>query len=262
MPPGECATLARVRLLAAAAALAALALAAGCSGGGVDGAAPAATATTAPPEQFQADGAVGEALRRFVEAAAAGDADAMWALLSAGSREQLGPTRAEFSEELASDLERGLGSFGGTPYETVLSVTTGSGWGVAAVAGGRVRGGDAEYAAYGAALRLEDGEWRVHLGDPIDIVNNEPGQTTADRRPRVQFELSAEAPVDEAGVWLDGAPLPATAGGTPDAVTIVATPDAPLAPGWHVLVLFGRAGDEATAGATPFEVEAGEDPTI
>lgn len=250
-----------MRLLAAA-ALAAAALAVGCSGGGSNDPAPAGTAAAAPPEQFGEDQAVGDALRRFVEAAAAGDGDAMWALLSEGSRERLGPTRAEFSEELAADLERGLGSFGGTPYETVLSVTTESGWGVAAVAGGRIRGGEVEYAAYAAALRLEDGEWRVRLGDPIDIVNNEPAETTADRRPRVQFELNADMPVEEAGLWLDGAPLPATAGGTADAITIVATPEVPLAPGWHVLVVFGRAGNEATAGATPFEVEAGDDPTI
>jgi hypothetical protein len=250
-----------VRLLAAA-ALAALALAAGCSGGGSDDAAPTGTATTVQAEQFEAEEAVGQTLRRFVDAAAAGDAERMWTLLSVESQERLGPTQAEFSEELAADLERGLGSFGGTPYETVLSVTTGSGWGIAAVAGGRVRSGEAEYAAYGAALRLEDGEWRIHLGDPIDIVSNEPAETTADRQPRVQFELRAGAPVDEAGLWLDGAPLPATAGGTADAITVVATPEAPLSPGWHVLVVFGRAGDEATAGATPFEVEVGEDPTI
>jgi hypothetical protein len=144
----------------------------------------------------------------------------------------------------------------------VLSVRTASGWGVAAVAGGRIRSGDAEFAAYGAALRREGGEWRIELGDPVDIINNEPSETTADRRPRVQFELAADGPVEEAGLWLDGVALPATAGGTADAVTLVATPEAPLAPGWHVLVVFGRAGDEAAAGATPFEVEAGDAPTI
>lgn len=250
-----------MRLLAAA-ALAALLLAAGCSGGKTGEGSSTAAAASTQAEQLEENQAVGVALRRFVEAAAAGDAGAMWALLSERSREQLGPTRAEFAKELAPDLEQGLGSFGGTPYETVLSVTTQSGWGVAAVAGGRVRSGTAEYAAYGAALVLEDGEWRVQLGDPIDIVQNEPAKTTADRQPRVQFELRADAPLDEAGLWLDGVPLPAAAGGAPGAVTIVATPQAPLAPGWHVLVAFGRAGGEANAGATPFEVEAGDEPTI
>jgi hypothetical protein len=250
-----------VRLLSAL-ALAVLALAAGCSGGGSESAAPAGTATTGQDEQFAEDAAVGEALRDFVDAAAAGDVDAMWALLSAGSREQLGPTEAEFSDEFAPGLERGLGSFGGTPYETVLSVTTRSGWGVAAVSGGRIRSGETEFAAYGAALRLEDGAWKVHLGDPIDIVSNEPAETTAERQPTIQFEVGADAPVDEAGLWLDGAALPATAQGTEEAITLVATPEAPLAPGWHVLVVFALAGDEATAGATPFEVEAGEAPTI
>ena len=246
----------------AALALAALLLAAGCSGGGSEEATTASAATTAEAsDQFEPDDAVGAALRRFVDAAAAGDATVMWRLLSARSREQLGPTQAEFAD-LAADLERGLGSFGGTPYRLVLSVRTASGWGVAAVAGGRIRSGEAEFAAYGAALRLEGGEWRIELGDPVDIVNNEPPETTADRQPRVQFELSADAPVEEAGLWLDGVPLPATAGGTADAVTLVATPESPLEPGWHVLVVFGRAGEAATAGATPFEVEAGAEPTI
>lgn len=246
----------------AAVALAVLALAAGCSGGPDESAQTTAPATAQGSEQLDEEKAVGEALRRFVDAAAAADADALWGLLSARSREQLGPTQAEFSEELVADLERGLGSFAGSPYETVLSVETESGWGVAAIAGGRIRSGEAEFAAYGAALRLEDGDWRIELGDPVDIVNNEPPQTTDDRQPRVQFEVSADAPVDEAGLWLDGVALPANAAGTADAVTVVATPEQPLAPGWHVLVVFGRAGDDATAGATPFEVEGGADPTI
>lgn len=248
--------------IAVALGLVILLLAAGCSGGGSDEASTTSAATTASAsDQFEEDAAVGEALRAFVDAAAAGDADAMWGLLSSRSREQLGPTQAEFSE-LAADLERGLGSFGGTPYRTVLSVKTESGWGVAAVSGGRVRSGEAEFAAYGAALRLESGAWRIELGDPVEIVNNEPPETTADRQPRVQFEISADTPVEEAGLWLDGAALPATAGGTAGAVTLAATPEAPLSPGWHVLVVFGRAGGDATAGATPFEVRAGEEPTI
>jgi hypothetical protein len=241
--------------------LAALALAAGCSGGGSDETATSAATTAGASDQFEPDDSVGAVLRRFVDAAAAGDSAAMWGLLSTRSREQLGPTQAEFAD-LAAELERGLGSFGGTPYEVVLSVRTASGWGVAAVAGGRIRSGDAEYAAYGAALRREGDEWRIELGDPVDIVSNEPPEKTADRRPRVQFELAADGPVEEAGLWLDGVALPATAGGTAEAVTLVATPEAPLAPGWHVLVVFGRAGDEAAAGATPFEVEAGDTPTI
>jgi hypothetical protein len=250
-----------VRTLAAL-ALVALVLASGCSGDEPEQAATTSAATTATPsEQFEPDESVGATLRRFVDAAAAGDATVMWQLLSTQSREQLGPTQEEFSE-LAADLERGLGSFGGTPYRTILSVRTASGWGVAAVAGGRIRGGEAEFAAYGAALRREGGEWRIELGDPIDIVNNEPPETTPDRQPRVQFELSADGPVEEAGLWLDGAALPATAAGQAAAVTVVATPESPLEPGWHVLVVFGRAGDDAAAGATPFEVEAGEEPTI
>jgi hypothetical protein len=239
-----------------------LALAAGCSDGSDEATTTAASTTASTQEQFQGDEAIGEALQQFVNAAAIADADVMWDLLTTRSKKELGPTEAKFTKEFVPDLQHGLGSFGGTPYDVVLSVKTDSGWGVAAVAGDRVRDGESEFAAYGAALREEDGGWRIELGDPIDILNNEPGETTSERQPRVQFEVSANAPVDEVGLWLDGAALPANAGGTADAVTVVATPEAQLSPGWHVLVVFGRAGDLASAGATPFQVTGGEDPTI
>ena len=208
------------------------------------------------------DPAVGEALREFVVAAGNGDVDAMWGLLTATSQEQLGPTQEEFADELGADLQRGLGSFAGTGFDTVLSLRTDSGFGVAAIAGARERDGRDEYAAYGTALRREDGAWRVELGGPVELAANAPPRSTTDRRPAIQFEIVAGAPVDEAGVWLDGAPLPANAQSRADAVTVVSRPEAPLAPGWHVLVLFGRAGDAATAGARPFLVEGEEGPAV
>ncbi len=186
----------------------------------------------------------------------------MWQLLSTRSREQLGPTQAAFADEYAGEFQRGVGAFAGTPFETVLSVTTESGWGVAAIAGDRTRNGELEFAAYGAAFREEDGAWRIELGDPVRLANTAPGRTTADPEPNVQVEIAADASVEEAGLWLDGEPLPGTVGGQGDAVTVVATPAAPLASGWHVLVIFGRAGDAATAGATPFQVEGAQNSTV
>jgi hypothetical protein len=208
------------------------------------------------------DPAVGEALRQFVGAAANGDIDAMWELLSAPSRAYFGGTPAEFAHEVGADLQRGLGSFAGRGFDTVLSVRTDSGFGVAAIAGPRVRDGREEYAAYGAALREENGAWRLELGAPVELATNAPPRSTTERSPAIQFEVAADAAVDEAGVWLDGAALPSTAQGRANAVTVVTRPEAALAPGWHVLVVFGRAGDSATAGATPFLVEGEEGPAV
>ena len=159
------------------------------------------------------------------------------------------------------DLQHGLGSFGGTPYDVVLSVKTDSGWGVAAVAGDRVRDGNSEFAAYGAALREEDGGWRVELGDPIDILNNEPGETTTSDNPGCSSRSARRRRWTRSG---SGRRRRAARECGRDGRCRRRGRDAgaQLSPGWHVLVVFGRAGDLATAGATPFEVTGGEDPTI
>jgi hypothetical protein len=243
--------------------IAALALVvAGCSGGKESATAPGATtgsasqdvpATTAA-SQLEPAPETAEVLARFVDAAGAGDVKAMWQLLSSTSKARLGPNRRDFRLEKASGFQRGLGSFSGTDYQVVLATETDSGWGVAAIAGERTRGGEEEFAAFGVALRREDGEWKLELGAPLVLRQVTPPRATTDVRPPIEVGIEAEGAVDEAGLWLDGSALPATATGEPNAVRVTATPES-LAPGWHVLTILGRSGDEAGAGATAFFVE-------
>jgi hypothetical protein len=182
----------------------------------------------------------------------------MWSLLSHPSRERLGPGEGDFERKLAKGFRRGLGSFAGTGYATLLSVETPSGWGVAAIAGRRVRDGKPEFAAYAAALRREGGVWKLELGDPVRIAALEPpAGGTVGAQPRIRVRLTATAPIHEAGVWLDGATLPARIRATTARdIRIEAEPVSEISRGWHVTIVFGRAGDQAAAGAAPFRVDA------
>ena len=139
----------------------------------------------------------------------------------------------------------------------VLSDVTPSGWGIAAIAGDRTRAGKREYATYAAALTRQRRGWRLVLGDPVAVELLSPRGQTKEKQPQVRFRVRADAPVEEAGLWLDGAPVPATAGGSGRNVLIAGTPPRLLAPGRHVIVLFGRSGDDATAGASVFVVQGG-----
>jgi hypothetical protein len=233
----------------------------GCSGDSGD---PQRAGSTAAAGAPTADREVAEALRAFVEAAGNGDANSMWQLLSSESQAELGPTQEAFTRKLAPGFQTGVGSFAGTGYQVVLSATMPSGFGVAAIAGERVRQGKPEYAAFGAALRRQDGAWKLELGDAVELRNLEPASLeTTDRNPQVAVRIRANTAVEEAGVWLDGAPLPATIRGTDGRDIIVGgRPEQSLSTGWHVIVSFGRAGDLATAGATRFEVKAEDSGTV
>lgn len=212
----------------------------------------AAESTAAP----NADADVGEALEAFVEAAGRGDVADMWDFLASATKERLGPTEEDFERRYGKDFQTGLGSFAGTDYELVVSASMPSGWGIAAIAGNRVRDEQQEFAAYGAAFRREDG-WKLVLNDPVAIRNlAPPGTTTDDRRPQIGVRITADAAIDEAGLWLDGSPLPADVRATDGRdIRVEGVSQVELAPGWHVIVAFGRAGDLASAAARPFQVD-------
>jgi hypothetical protein len=187
----------------------------------------------------------GQALEAFVEAAATGNPEAVWLLLTPESQERLGPTLAEFTERFGSGFREGVGTFAGTPYGTVLSRRDEEGWGVAAIAGNRVREGEQEFAAYGAALRLNGDRWLLELGAPIELtrlVDAPPGV--------IQVEMSANEVIEAAGLWLDGEPLPAhVEGQRGDFVVEAELP--PGASGTSVVVTFARIETAANAGAFP-----------
>lgn len=201
-------------------------------------------------------GTPGQTLVRFVQAADASDAAGMWALLSASTRARLGPTLAGFRSGAAARLAHSVGSFERRSLRTILSEQLSGSVGVAAVAGGRTARGRKEYAAYGSALRLERGVWKLELGGSLTLrpLDPEPG---ARKRTVLQIvsEISAGTRIEDAALWLDGRALPGRASGvSPTDVTVFTTLAAPAGPGRHTVVAFAHAGPAVTARAWAFTV--------
>lgn len=244
----------------AAVALLALSLAlAACSSAPTEEPAPTTTAESTPGPQ--PDAAVGDALEAFVKAAGDGDVAGMWNLLAADTKQRLGPSQEDFERRYADGFESGLGSFSGTDYRIVVSATTPSRWGVAAIAGERVREKKTEFAAYAAMLRQEDG-WKIVLDEPVEISSvAPPGKSTDEVRPQVGVRIRANEAIDEAGLWLDGTPVPARVrAASGNDIRVEGPSPVELSPGWHVVVAFGRAGDAASAAARPLQVDGAGGP--
>lgn len=73
--------------------------------------------------------------------------------------------------------------------------------------------------------------------------------------PQCAVELRATTPLIESGMWVDGQELDVKGGGLkPERGTIYGAPGAPLAPGKHVAVAYGRTDTHATAVAWTFTV--------
>lgn len=233
---------------AAAVALVALALA-GCGGGSEAAGTPvAAEGGTPAPE-------LGRELVRFAEAAARGDARAMWAMLSPATRESLGPTFPEFRRDVALELTDGIGTIarGG---EVVLARGLAPGLGLAALAGERTVDGEVEDYAYAAAFVRMGGAWRLEIGGAaVNTLEPDPEETTG-RTPELKASVQAPGRVERLLLWLDGEPV---AGRRDDdglfSATLRAEPDGELADGRHVLVVFGSGGGAAVAAAWPFRVD-------
>jgi hypothetical protein len=77
---------------------------------------------------------------------------------------------------------------------------------------------------------------------------------TATRQPQVAAEISARDDLAETALWVDGKELLVKGGGTPRKGTIYGTTSAPLAPGSHVAVAYGRTATTGTAVAWTFRV--------
>lgn len=186
----------------------------------------------------------GVVLRDFVRAAARQDEGRLWERLSAPTRQRLGPTLSAFRRGAAPVLEQELASLG-RRHELLLSQTITPTFAVAAV--GRAA------KAYAAALRLENGLWRVELGSPVRIepLRPKPGETVA-RRTQLAAEVKAGTPIVEAGLWLDGLAFPSRGGGpTPNALTMFGETSA-LAGGTHFVIAFASTQANASARAWAF----------
>ena len=225
-------------------------VAAGCSGENGETESP-----PPPPPDTAAQELLGEieqarpgvALQAFVRAASRRDEGRMWDQLSVHTRQRLGPTLIGFRRRAARGFERELARLG-RRNELILSETITASFAVAAV--GRAN------RAYAAALRLEDGLWRIELGSPvrIDPLRPKPGETVT-RRTQLAAEVSAGMPIIEAGLWLDGVAFPSRGGGpSPNALTMFGETSA-LDRGPHFVVAF--ASTQASASARAWAFRAG-----
>jgi hypothetical protein len=186
----------------------------------------------------------GVVLRNFARAAARGDERAMWERLSAPTRRRLGPTLAGFRREHARRLEQELRGLG-RRHELLLTQTIEPPFAVAAIGrGSRV---------YAAALRLENGLWRVELDAPLQVVplRPKPGETVR-RRTQLAADVKAEAAILEAGLWLDGFAFPTRGGGPTASALTMFGETAQLSPGPHTVIAFASTAAHAAARAWSF----------
>jgi hypothetical protein len=224
---------------------------------------PAATGTdtqppgaTAPPESVVAP-PPGPTLEEFVAAARAGDADAMWALLSAPTRERLGPTAAEFRRGQGRRLQASLGSFVEGRSAVFLNEQVSADFAVAALGGRQTIRGRERRGAFATALRYEDGDWRLELGGPVELeaLVPDPGEVENENA-QVAAGVAADAAILEGGIWLDGDAVPGESGGTDDRhITFYSDPVTDLEKGPHAAVAFASTADDASALAWLFSVK-------
>ena len=115
-----------------------------------------------PPGSASAKDPGRDVVGALVDAAAAGDSKAIWALLSRPSKRRLGPTEAAFakSNELRA-LRRQLAPFRDGKLPVQISENIDDVFGVVALS----RGSN----AWAAPIRNEGDLWRVELGGPLRI---------------------------------------------------------------------------------------------
>lgn len=209
-----------------------------------------ATSTAVADPAGEAAAAV---LDDVVEAVGSGNYLVVWELLTPASQERLGPNYDTFQIGPGRELEEGLGSFAGTPYEVLVASSVADGIAVVAIAGQREAEGQSGLAGYAAVLRNDGGGWKLELGGPVLLLPAFPGSGSLPAGVPAEIAVGAEAPapLDLTLLWLDGEPLDAQLGAPGDgtAGTITGRGAEPLAAGPHVLVAFARAGTDAGAGA-------------
>jgi hypothetical protein len=146
-----------------------------------------------------------------------------------------------------------LAGCGSSSKESATTTTT------AAAPPGNVlyAGGDWAVSLDGAqatAYHRVAGTWHPDTSGAVKIAILGPKGKVA-RIPQAAVELRATKPLIESGMWIDGEELVVKGGGLrPERGTIYGAPGAPLAPGKHVAVAYGRTATHATAVAWTFTV--------
>lgn len=186
-----------------------------------------------------------EVMRALVDAAAAGDGEAAWELLSTPTRARMGPTLEAFERREFAELRRTLAPFAKPPLPVEVSENLDGAFGVVALS----RGAD----AFAAPLRREGEHWRVELESPveIDILGPPPG-SRGEFAKQIGVEKRGAGGAGLAVLYLDGVTLNAQTFADEDSATIFANFETKLAPGRHTAVAFTSAGGEAAARAWTF----------
>jgi hypothetical protein len=150
-----------------------------------------------------------------------------------------------------------LAGCGSTEHVTTTSAPAGP---AAAVGGGAktLYRGSAGWAVVqqgskAVALHLVNGTWRPDRSGAVHIRILGPLHPSA-RQAQVAAEISAQTDLAETALWVDGEELLVKGGGTARKGTIYGTTSAPLDPGPHVAVAYGRTATSATAVAWTFRV--------
>ena len=144
----------------------------------------------------------------------------------------------------------GCGGSGGSA--TTTSAAAPPGPGTTLYAGGDwavVLDGD-----HATAFHRVEGTWNADTSGAVKIRILGPDGNVAPT-PQVAAELSAQKPLIESGMWVDGKELVVKGGGlSATKGTIYGAPGAPLTKGTHVAVAYGRTAEHATAVAWSFRV--------
>jgi hypothetical protein len=185
-----------------------------------------------------------EVVQAFVDAAAAGDAEAAWDLISTPSQERAG-TLEEFERDAFPELVRTLAPFAEEPLPVEVSENLDGGFGVVALS----RGGD----AWATPLRREGEVWRVELPGPvtIDVLGPPPG-SRGEFAKQIGVEKRGAGGAGLAVLYLDGVTLDAETYADADSATIFANFETKLEPGVHTAVAYSSAAGEAAARAWTF----------
>ena len=238
-----------MRRIALPTVLATLALA-GCGGGGESAPETIATATQPPAKTYPGQPAAGQALTRFVDAAARGDTDALFSMLTRRAQQVYGPTAKAFAKEFGKELTEGVGAFRREgAFEVALSVQATPDWAVAVIAGHITHEGTTAFGAYGLPARKEGGVWKLELGGSVGFNPISPDeQLTTDSTPQIATELDANEPILESAMWVDRTSIEPIV--SPDSLLMNGEVTVPIPPGRHTAVTF--AATESSAGVNAF----------
>ena len=186
-----------------------------------------------------------QVMEAFVAAAADGDVETAWELLSQPSQRRAGPTLAEYEAKTFPELRRTLAPFATGKLPVEVSERIDDQFGVVALSRGRD--------AYATPLRLEGDVWRVELPGPARIeVLGPPPDSRGKFVQQIGVEKHGPGGAGVAVLYLDGVTLDAKTSSSSKGATIFANFTNPLEPGLHTAVAFTSAVGNAAARAWTF----------